>query len=241
MVRKKKTSLKAGGNFLRKEGRFPSKWRRENGRKTVVQGLQETKVKASRRRVSTTKVERRLLRSKYLQVVNKISVRKPRGQVADAYALLDITNALVTSVKSQSNHGISIADFITCLITDFGKCGMTLVSRENELISFNWQGIGLQVSPILRMLGPMNTEVMQRKPAVHRKCAARPTQTAWLEELNNAGADEETDTNRNMAKMSEVLRRKGVKLENLILNRNSFAQWRIYLLCHSESKMDELK
>ncbi|GLU19444.1 hypothetical protein SLE2022_356960 [Rubroshorea leprosula] len=204
-------------------------------------------------------VERRLLRSKYLQVINKINdikddissadsdkfntiinevenlhqyVNKPREQVADASALLDITNTLVTSVKSQSNHGISLAEFITCLITDFGKSSMTLASEENELVSINWQDLGLQVSPILRMckgvrtmLGPMNTEIKLRKPVVQRKRAARPTQTAQPEEINDASADEKTDTDKNMAIMFGVLRRKKqVKLENLILNRESFAQ-----------------
>ncbi|PPD78733.1 hypothetical protein GOBAR_DD24336 [Gossypium barbadense] len=43
--------------------------------------------------------------------------------------------------------------------------------------------------------------------------------------VDETGAEEKTDTDRNMAVMFEILRRKRqVKLESLILNRSSFAQ-----------------
>lgn len=206
-----------------------------------------------------SEVDRRILRSKYLQVISKINdvrddlakidsdnfttiinevenlhqlVTKPREQVADASALLDITNTLVTSVKSQSSHGISVADFITCLITDFGESTRMVVSQENELVSIKWQDLGLQVCPIFRscqgvctMLGPMNTEPKQRKAAVQRKRTARPTHTTRPEEVEGGGTDEKTDTDKNMATMFGFLRRmKQVKLENLVLNRKSFPQ-----------------
>lgn len=71
------------------------------------------------------------------------SVQKPREQVADAEALLDITNTLVTSVKSQSSAGITPSDFITCLIQDFGQ-----LRDGNALI--RWNDVGLGVAPIFR-------------------------------------------------------------------------------------------
>nr|KJB15286.1 hypothetical protein B456_002G168800 [Gossypium raimondii] len=90
--------------------------------------------------------DRRVLRSKYLAVMTKISdareeisnvdsnkfniiinevdnlhqqVLKPREQVADAEALLGLANTLPTSVKSISCEGISLADFVNCLIREF--------------------------------------------------------------------------------------------------------------------------
>ncbi|XP_040945986.1 non-structural maintenance of chromosomes element 4 homolog B isoform X3 [Gossypium hirsutum] len=127
--------------------------------------------------------DRRVLRSKYLAVMTKISdareeisnadsnkfniiinevdnlhqqVSKPREQVADAEALLGLANTLATSVKSISCEGISLADLFT---------------------------------------------------------------------VDETGAEEQTDTDRNMAVMFEILRRKRqVKLESFILNRSSFAQ-----------------
>ncbi|KAL4334551.1 hypothetical protein GQ457_07G036900 [Hibiscus cannabinus] len=202
---------------------------------------------------------RRVLRSRYLAVMTKINdardeissvdsnkfnilinevddlhqqVSKPREQVADAEALLDLTNTLATSVKSISCEGISLADFVNCLIREFGKSDRSPETPENEQISIDWKDIGMAVSPLLRtcngictMLGPMNNELKQRKPVVARKRTDRPTDIARPDEVDHAGAEEKTDTDKNMAVMFGILRRKRrVKLESLILNRSSFAQ-----------------
>ncbi|XP_059646383.1 non-structural maintenance of chromosomes element 4 homolog A [Cornus florida] len=201
--------------------------------------------------------ERRVLRSRYLAVKNLIIderddiskfdsdkfksiineveslhqlVQKPREQVADAEALLDITNTLVTSVKAHGNEGVTPSDFVSCLLRDFGQQG-GVSSTEGAGISMQWKDIGLAVSHVLRrvpgcctMLGPMNTELKQRKAVVHRK-RLRPTESARPEELDNTAAEEQTDTDKNMATMFDILRKyRRVKLENLVLNRNCFAQ-----------------
>ncbi|GMI81574.1 hypothetical protein like AT1G51130 [Hibiscus trionum] len=204
---------------------------------------------------------RRVLRSKYLAVMTKINdedardeissvdfnkfniiineldslhqqVSKPREQVADAEALLDLANTLAASVKSISCEGISLADFVNCLIREFGKPNRSLETQENEQILFDWKDIGMAVSPLLRtckgictMLGPMNNGLKQRKPAVTRKRTVRLTDTARPDEVDEADAEEKTDTDKNMAVMFGILRReRQVKLESLILNRGSFAQ-----------------
>ncbi|KAK6124621.1 hypothetical protein DH2020_041635 [Rehmannia glutinosa] len=136
-------------------------------------------------------VERRVLRSKYLRFKNRISderddmskvdsdkfksmieevdslhqlVQKPREQVADAEALFDITNTLVSSVKAYNNEGVTPSDFVSCLLRDFGQEGGPNSSQDE--------------------VGPMNTELKQRKVAVHRK-RARPTDNERPEELES--------------------------------------------------------
>lgn len=202
---------------------------------------------------------RRVLRSRYLNVKLRISderddiskvdsdrfktiieevdnlhelVKKPREQVADAEALLDITNTLVTSVKAHSNEGLTPSDFINCLLRDHGLQGGPTTSRDAGGNSIHWKNIGLAVSHVFRnapgcstMVGPMNTEIKLRKPTVHRKRVKPPTERSRPEELEETQAEEKTDTDKNMALMFDILRKnRKVGLERLILNRNSFAQ-----------------
>ncbi|KAL9386254.1 hypothetical protein Peur_019378 [Populus x canadensis] len=158
-------------------------------------------------------------------------VQKPREQVADAEALLGLANTLVSSVKSQSNEGITPADFVSHLIKEFGQQTRSLDNDEDAPVSIKWKDLGLLVSPIFRrctgvstMLGPMNTELKQRKAAVHRK-RTRPTEKARPEEVDDAGGEKKTDTDKNMKIIFDILKeKKSVRLENLILNRRSFAE-----------------
>ncbi|KAH0723287.1 hypothetical protein KY289_006331 [Solanum tuberosum] len=205
-----------------------------------------------------TIIGRRVLRSHYLNFKNRISderdnistvdsdrfksiieeverlhqqVQKPREQVADAEALLDITNTLVTTVKAHSNGGVTPSDFVSCLLRDFGQEGGSSRRTEEDGNSVHWYNVGRAVSHVFRgapgcctMIGPMNTEIKQRNPVVRKK-RVMPTESEHPEELDEPDGEGKTDTDKNMATMFQILRRhKGAKLENLILNRRSFAQ-----------------
>ena len=78
------------------------------------------------------------------------SVQKPREQVADAEALLDITNTLVTSVKAHGNEGITPSDFVSCLLQEFGQNPGVSTSAEDAGNSIVWKDIGLVVSHIFK-------------------------------------------------------------------------------------------
>ncbi|KAH0721001.1 hypothetical protein KY290_006286 [Solanum tuberosum] len=206
-----------------------------------------------------TIIGRRVLRSHYLNFKNRISderdnistvdsdrfksiieeverlhqqVQKPREQVADAEALLDITNTLVTTVKAHSNGGVTPSDFVSCLLRDFGQeGGSSRRTEEDGNSAVHWYNVGRAVSHVFRgapgcctMIGPMNTEIKQRNPVVRKK-RVMPTESEHPEELDEPDGEGKTDTDKNMATMFQILRRhKGAKLENLILNRRSFAQ-----------------
>ncbi|OMO94243.1 Non-structural maintenance of chromosome element 4 [Corchorus capsularis] len=245
-VKKEKQGDKASEEAVPLRAKMP-----RNNEPADVESTQQSRVEDA--------AKRRVLRSKYLAVKNKINdsrdeisnvdsnqfnviidevenlhqqVSKPREQVADAEALLDIANTLAISVKSISCEGISLAEYVNSLTREFGKSNRILDTQENEQISINWKDIGMAVSPFFRtfngictMLGPMKNELKQRKPTASRKRTVRPTDTARPEEVDDAGANEKTDTDKNLATMFDILRRKRqVKLESLILNRSSFAQ-----------------
>lgn len=75
-------------------------------------------------------------------------MKKPREQVADAEALLNIANSLVTSVKALSNDGITASEFVTCLLRDFGQQGGPGSSTQGGRGSIGWKDIGVAVSHI---------------------------------------------------------------------------------------------
>jgi len=80
-----------------------------------------------------------------------ISVTKPREQVADAKALLEITQSVVMSVRTTANGGITPSDFVTHILRKFGGQVEPSTSTENRRTnSVAWNDIGVAVSQVFR-------------------------------------------------------------------------------------------
>ncbi|XP_010509292.1 PREDICTED: non-structural maintenance of chromosomes element 4 homolog B-like [Camelina sativa] len=174
---------------------------------------------------------------KFNHIINEVEnlhqkVQKPREQVADAEALLDLVDSVVSSVKSQSAHGgVSPAEFVNALINGFGKTSLRIdADEENRKMSMNWKDLGFAVCTTVlvscgcsTMIGPMDTKLKQRKRSVGNRKRTKPGSGVRPEEVDNT--EKKTDTDKNMAIMFNILRKnKRVKIENLVLNRKSFAQ-----------------
>lgn len=164
-----------------------------------------------------------------LQEFDKLheQVKKPREQVADAEALLDLTRTLVGSVKSLVNEGVTPSQFVSSLLKHYAR-------GSNTSIDIDWHQLGISVSPIFltvhgssTMLGPMENQLKQRSKTIlsRKRNPPRSTTTARPQQLEDTEGEEKTDTDKNMSTMFNILREyKKVQLEHLILNRFSFAQ-----------------
>ncbi|GJN15771.1 hypothetical protein PR202_gb02710 [Eleusine coracana subsp. coracana] len=157
-------------------------------------------------------------------------LQRPMEQLAGGEALLDLANALVSATKSENREGPTPSQFVTSLLRKFGGRASPLADSYE---SFSWSNLGTEASPLFMpatgcqtMHGTMDLAIKERRRRAVRKQYIR-LDTSRPEEIDELAPEpaERNDTDKNMGVMFGLLRRnKSVKLENLVLNRESFAQ-----------------
>ncbi|KAJ7296775.1 hypothetical protein O6H91_Y099400 [Diphasiastrum complanatum] len=167
-------------------------------------------------------------------------VQRPREQIADAEAVLDISSTLLNFIKvAQHKDGVSPAEFISGIIHSFGMADFREQSRGNvngeqeSECHIDWGALGLQATSVLceapgicTMLGPMDILPKQRRAPVAQRRRDRPADVTRPEEVEDVDeANRKTETDKNMEAMFKILRTlRSVQLEALVLNRVSFSQ-----------------
>ncbi|KAL6549646.1 hypothetical protein OROHE_008377 [Orobanche hederae] len=148
--------------------------------------------------------------NKFMAIMNEVEnmhqhVKKPREQVADAETLLGLTRTLAASVKTHTSGGVTPAEFVSCLIREFGQQNSMKRLSENSPY-FSWQSIGLLVSTIFmngpgcmtlwlpNRIGPLKNTLKPRKLVVRAK-RSRSIRNARPKELDKA-AEAVTDTEK---------------------------------------------
>lgn len=171
-----------------------------------------------------------------------ILVHRPREQIADAEALLDITEAFLNSVKeSRKGNSIKAADLVSAIIQNFGKA--TGIDDDGTT-QLDWVTIGLEANAIFHdaqgmhtMLGSMDSEPKKRKvAALRRRERGPPAETARPQTVRDEEGEGQSQTDKNIRTMFNVLRRcgdQGCELEHLVLSRDSFSHTIENIFCLS--------
>nr|GMD16414.1 non-structural maintenance of chromosomes element 4 homolog A-like [Ipomoea batatas] len=170
------------------------------------------------------------------------NVTWPREQVADAETMLELTNTLVASVQSHLKGSVSPSQFVSCFLKDYGRRRAGKLCK-NARQMLPWKEIGCVVSPVFMdgsgcktMFGPMDNKVKLERV----DCKIKPEPLNYIKEIKertrwapyarptkvvDSTPEWKSNTDKNVSAMFDTIEKnKSIKLENLILNRTSYAQ-----------------
>ncbi|KAH7441290.1 hypothetical protein KP509_03G032300 [Ceratopteris richardii] len=168
-------------------------------------------------------------------------VQRPREQVADAEALLQISEAFLSSIKEiRRGNTVKASDFVSGILRNFRE-PTDLASDQS--IALDWRTLGSEANFIFHdapgihtMLGPMDSEPKRRKIAASRRREKGIVAVTARPETVADGGDKQSHTDKNIRAMFNVLRRfgeQGCELEKLVLSRDSFSHTVENIFCLS--------
>ncbi|KAK4726682.1 hypothetical protein R3W88_031599 [Solanum pinnatisectum] len=160
----------------------------------------------------------RVVRCKYSAIQNSISEGKDDIGSVDSEKFKEIMNEIENSHNEVKKPREQVADAEALFDLTRTLVASVKSHSANDVIPY------IFISSLLEAfgVGPMNFEVKQRKYTTRK-----PRTKVYLhtQPKQHDVTEEKTDTDSNISTMFQILRKKKrVKLENLIMNTNSFAQ-----------------
>ncbi|CAO2173354.1 unnamed protein product [Urochloa humidicola] len=153
---------------------------------------------------------------------------RPLEQLADAEALLDLAEVLISSAKVENRDGPTPSEFVAALLRKFD---VTPTPLHDSGKSFSWSSLGDAVSPMFMtaagcqtMNGPMDLTIKAWKHVVRRQSGCLDSKPAKPHELA-LDQDESDNTDKNADAMLSVLiqqRRNGTAEINVDGSGNHF-------------------
>ncbi|CAH9134647.1 unnamed protein product [Cuscuta epithymum] len=170
-------------------------------------------------------------------------VTRPREQVADAETVLGLTSSLVDSVKSHLKGNVTPSGFVYHLLKHYGRRGGRgknagpILRWEEIALPFLKDGSGcktmvgpmsykIKLEPVYCMIKPDTLNYVIKHRGIRNEIKkTRCTPYVRPVKLLDSTAEWKSNTEANVSSMFEAIKeKKCVKLENLVLNRISYAQ-----------------
>nr|GEW37822.1 non-structural maintenance of chromosomes element 4 homolog A-like isoform X1 [Tanacetum cinerariifolium] len=125
-----------------------------------------------------------------------------------------ISPILVTSVKAQSNEGVTTGDLVSSLLKGFGRLGGGNDGTDGSRYAVKWKKLGIVVYHVFvktdggcTMLRSMNYEVKQQKDKPKSTGEAKPSQAFSIVDAASASVHERSATGAKAASSDKTTAR----------------------------------